>query len=142
MLDGRLTHLPEHRVLVCNHCRIGLYPGTISKHLRKPHYGSKRPVLNAKQIRSFLNDWLPANLAQPLLDPRIATIPTPTSTQPPIPQLLVHHGYRCDLCPYIDANRKNMRQHFNQTHARTKPPLPPYANKWAMAEHWGQETGP
>lgn len=111
-------------VPICKPCRSAIPPSSLQGHIKSRHNDIACYVTdlepNVYQKRTKPAEMLTALLQEKysLLDPRLAQIPAPLPTEPPVPELRLHRGLRCSRCPKIMTKSEHaharMQTHFNK----------------------------
>jgi hypothetical protein len=110
-------------VMLCKPCGYAVPPTALATHISIYHLSDARDAATSslassksKKPAELLANYLCERF--PLLNPATAKIPTPPSTDPPIPELQLHCGYQCTRCEFIRLRTKTalvqMGTHFNQ----------------------------
>lgn len=138
-------YLSPHRVLACRLCATGVPPSQLVSHLRTWHRGLnplfRTPRLTAQWIREQL---LPSLPSQPI-DPYKEAVRPPPCSSLPLSPLKVFVGYGCSHCEYVCRGESDIRQHYNQTHAKVRRrrggayTTPGPARDQADQEHYGKQ---
>jgi hypothetical protein len=109
--------------MLCKPCGYAVPPTALATHISIYHLSDARDAATSslassksKKPAELLANYLRERF--PLLNPATAKIPTPPSTDPPIPELQLHRGYQCTRCEFIRLQNKTalvqMGTHFNQ----------------------------
>jgi hypothetical protein len=112
-----LKYLPEHRVLYCKPCKIGLIPTHYARHLHDIHSRASPELASLKTTRLFVSNVLLPSLQAPPLQPQSEPIRLPEPQAAAFPALKIFKGLGCSYCPFVGPNRVTLSKHFNATHA-------------------------
>jgi hypothetical protein len=115
------TFYPQYQVLACKPCGYAVAPSCLASHIRTKHpddacrdagLAYARPKKPAARLAMRLQ------AEYDILDPTMCSISVPSPTEPPLPDLKLHRGYKCSRCDYVLPKTKtaleSMAQHFNQ----------------------------
>jgi hypothetical protein len=119
---------PRYGILICKSCAFAVAPLHLRAHIAKRHASAacdatgldpaKATSIAKGKAAATLADWLSAEYR--LLDPTSVRIPIPLPTEPPLPELTLHHGYQCAqydlvLTKTVD-NKLRLQKYFNKYH--------------------------
>jgi hypothetical protein len=112
-----LEYLPEHRVLCCRACKIGLRPTHYARHLYDVHSQAIPQCSSPKAARAFVNNILLPSLPNPPLQPDNEPVSYPAPETVALPALKIVKGLGCSYCLFVGRDRGCLSQHFNISHA-------------------------
>jgi hypothetical protein len=100
---------PRYGILICKSCAFAVAPLHLRAHITKRHAlaacdatgldPAEATSIAKEKAAATLADWLSAEYR--LLDPTSVRILIPLPTEPPLPELMLHHGYQCAQCNLV-----------------------------------------
>ena len=109
MIPEQLSYLPQHQILICLPCQVGVRPGrAATAHFRNTHQWKGRQLAEAEAYVSTLQ----------LQDPHTAELPPNNSVA--IPELKRPiDGYRCECCGYLRQHKEDIQAHIRKERHRS-----------------------
>lgn len=140
-------YLVPYRLIICRVCRAGIPPTYLVRHIQTYHVTYSPAFKTPRSTTKWVAEVLLPGLPTCPLDPLREAVVYPPIDGPPLPGLAISNGYGCNLCSYVRSTERQLKAHFNATHATRRRgrggPRPTAAalRDRLLREHYG-ETPP
>lgn len=139
-------YLLPYRVLACRLCETGIPLSQLVSHIRAWHRGFHACFKTPQSTTQWVNEQLLLSLPSRPISPFEEAVLHPPYTSLPLSLLKVFTGHGCSHCEYVCKAESDMRQHYNESHAKIRQrrggvyTTPGLARDRADRQHYGDQV--